>query len=108
MKYEDLLQQFASLSESDADAALKAAGSDKRYKLELAGLLVAYILGIVAVSLAVPAFYSIFQPGIWFRSFLAVAALVGIWLSVHFLRLVIHRFYWQAIVRHFKVASVGP
>ena len=107
MKYGDVLQQFESLSESDADAALTAAGSDKRYKLELAGLFVACVLGAAAISFGITAFYRSIHPGIWFKSFLAIAALAGIWLSVVLLRLAVHWCYWHAVARHLKLNTNG-
>jgi hypothetical protein len=108
VKYKYLLRQLASLSENDVNAAIKAANSDRRYKLALAGIISVYLLGIVAFSLAITAFYKAFQPGILFKYIFAAAVIAAIFFSVVVLRLTVHRFFWRAVARHIDPSAHKP
>lgn len=99
LEFSDLWPYLESLSEAEIDALYQQAGSDRRYRLELCGLFVGYLLGITAFSFAIPAFYRAFHPDKSFRIFLAVAALVGIWLSVGLLRKWVQHFFYRAVFR---------
>lgn len=108
MQLDDALPQLEQLSDTDADAAIAAARTERVFRLQYAGVFVALAVAIGVFSLAVPRVYQAFHPPLYFRLVFGIAALTGIWQAVKLVQRVLEHFYSRAISRQISMRVGAP
>ena len=97
--FDNLWPHLEHLPQTEIDAIFKAAGTDRTFRLSLAGLFVLWVAAIAAYSFAVSAFYRAYKTDMPVKIALMALTFLGIWLSIRAAYSFIRQFYNRAVMR---------
>ncbi|MEO6103431.1 MAG: hypothetical protein ABIP44_07320 [Pseudoxanthomonas sp.] len=107
MKFDEMWPHLERIPESEATSIYKAAGSDKKYRVQVAGLFAACICMLAAFSFAIPGFYRTYHPNLMVKLSVAGLSIGGIWLGIRLLQRLNQGFYNSAVMRQIHARNTA-